>query len=109
MVTIMVANALPIQKRESGALTFYTPGLGSCGKTSSESDMVAAMSSSVMSSGDKCGKKVSITYKGKDVTVTALDTCPSCGSGDIDLSPSAFSKLADLDQGRLQGASWSWS
>lgn len=82
---VIMANALPIQKRESGALTFYTPGLGSCGKTSSESDMVAALSSSVMSSGDKCGKELSITYKGKDVSVTAVDTCPSCGSGDIDV------------------------
>ncbi|KAI7882560.1 hypothetical protein K492DRAFT_176185 [Lichtheimia hyalospora FSU 10163] len=103
-----MANALPIKKRESGAITFYTPGLGSCGKTSSESDMVAALSSSVMGSGDKCGQKLTITYKGEDVTVTAVDTCPSCGSGDVDVSPASFQKLASLDEGRLQGASWNW-
>lgn len=106
---IMMTNALPIiKKRESGSLTFYTPGLGSCGKTNSESDMIAALSSSVMGSGDKCGQELSITYKGKDVSVTAVDTCPSCGSGDIDLSPAAFKALADLDEGRLEGASWNW-
>ncbi len=39
--------------------------------------------------------------KGKFVDVTVGDLCPDCGRNEIDLSWSAFQKLALLDDGRI--------
>ncbi|KAI9321586.1 RlpA-like double-psi beta-barrel-protein domain-containing protein-containing protein [Dichotomocladium elegans] len=95
-------TALPIEKRGySGSATWYDVGLGSCGKTNTNSQMVVALSSSLMGNKGYCGRKIKATYKGKSVTATVVDTCPGCSSGSIDLSPSAFKKLAPLDAGRV--------
>ncbi|SJL07610.1 uncharacterized protein ARMOST_10960 [Armillaria ostoyae] len=40
-------------------------------------------------------------YSGKFVDVTIGDLCPDCGRNEIDLSRSAFQKLAALDDGRI--------
>ena len=109
ILAIAGTMALPLHRRGySGEGTFYTVGLGSCGQTNSDSQKVAALSSSIMSGGDNCGRSLTVTSGGKSVTVKAVDTCPSCGTGDVDLSPSAFKQLASLDKGRIS-ISWSWS
>ncbi|KAI9281114.1 RlpA-like double-psi beta-barrel-protein domain-containing protein-containing protein [Sporodiniella umbellata] len=101
-------QAAPIEKRSPlpGDGTYYDVGLGSCGDTNSDSEMVAALSSSVMEGGSYCGKSVTVKSSGKSVTVKAVDTCPSCGEDDVDLSPAAFKKLAPLNKGRID-VTWS--
>ena len=110
-LTISNVTALPLYRRADGSYsgegTFYTVGLGSCGQTNSDTEMVAALSSSLMSSGDKCGKQLTATSDTGSVTVTAVDTCPSCGEGDIDFSPAAFEKLGSLSEGRIS-IQWSF-
>ncbi|KAI8063584.1 RlpA-like double-psi beta-barrel-protein domain-containing protein-containing protein [Gongronella butleri] len=97
----------------SGRGTWYTPDLGSCGKTNSESDMVVALNEADMANGSnsnsnpKCGKQIDITYGGKSVTATIVDTCPSCPKGALDLSPAVFEQLAKLSVGVIQ-LQWSY-
>ncbi|KAI9261624.1 RlpA-like double-psi beta-barrel-protein domain-containing protein-containing protein [Phascolomyces articulosus] len=110
MLTLNVVTALPLHRRASysGDGTFYTVGLGSCGKTNSDSEMVAALSSSLMSGGKNCGKSLKVTSDSGSVTVKAVDTCPSCAEGDVDFSPAAFKKLGSLDEGRIS-INWSFT
>ncbi|KAI0860046.1 riboflavine-aldehyde-forming enzyme [Xylaria cubensis] len=82
----------------SGDMTYYYPGLGSCGWTNGNNDAVVALSPS--KSGD-CGKTINIHYQGKSTTAKVVDKCPGCAADAIDVSPTVFSKLANLDQGRV--------
>ncbi|KXN85299.1 hypothetical protein AN958_11399 [Leucoagaricus sp. SymC.cos] len=81
--------------------TWYTPGLGSCGETDSESDLVVALATASMSGGKNCNKSINITdiKTGKSATARVRDTCPSCASGDLDMSPFLFQKFWSLDVG----------
>lgn len=97
-----------------GDATFYTPSMGSCGITSSESDQVVALAVSMMGNpanpnqNPKCGGKISIFHPrtGKIHLATIVDTCYSCKHEDIDLSPSVFDWLAPSGQGRVYGVEW---
>ncbi|KAL9544889.1 hypothetical protein PS6_008535 [Mucor atramentarius] len=88
------ASSLQARSSMSGDATYYSVGLGSCGDTNSDGEMVAALSEKLMgtgSNGSYCG--------GKSVTVKVVDSCPGCGEGDVDLSPTAFKKLGALSEG----------
>ncbi|KAI1382648.1 RlpA-like double-psi beta-barrel-protein domain-containing protein-containing protein [Hypoxylon trugodes] len=82
----------------SGDMTYYTPGLGSCGETNSEGDAVVALSSSQTG---HCNKNINIHYNGQTASAKVVDTCPGCGGDGIDVSPTVFKELANLDQGRV--------
>ncbi|CAO0800168.1 unnamed protein product [Mucor circinelloides] len=100
----------------SGEGTYYDVGLGSCGKSNSNSEMVAALNAPQMQNGanpnhnPQCGKSIRVTNpaNGKSVTVKIVDTCPPCSSGDVDLSPKAFAAIADMDLGRIP-IKWDWA
>ena len=103
----------------TGQATFYAPGLGSCGDTNSDTDLICAVSQSLYdgfegftgsdpNSNPICGRKIKATYEGKSVTVTVVDRCVGCALHDLDFSPSAFDKLADQSLGRLSGMTWSF-
>lgn len=98
----------------SGDATYYAPGLGACGWTNTESDFIAALNvdqfngfGSMSNGNPVCGKKATIQYQGKTVTVTITDKCPGCSHGDLDLSPAAFQQLADESLGRIH-IDWSF-
>ncbi|KAI7862459.1 RlpA-like double-psi beta-barrel-protein domain-containing protein-containing protein [Spinellus fusiger] len=100
------AHAYPLERRDnSGSGTFYEVGLGSCGESNTDSQLVVALSSILMEE-SYCGKKIKATSGHHSVTATVVDNCPGCDVYDIDLSPAAFEKLASLDVGRL---SLQWS
>ncbi|KAI8089466.1 RlpA-like double-psi beta-barrel-protein domain-containing protein-containing protein [Halteromyces radiatus] len=107
MITLI--QALPLQERSifSGDGTFYTVGLGSCGKTNTDSELVVALSSSLMAKGKYCGKKIKITTPTGTVTATVVDTCPSCSPSSVDLSPAAFKKIGKVAAGRIS-IKWSF-
>ncbi|KAI5795340.1 RlpA-like double-psi beta-barrel-protein domain-containing protein-containing protein, partial [Peziza echinospora] len=105
-----------------GDLTYYTPGLGSCGLTHTSSDAVVAISHTVFDAANisgnpnenpLCGRKVrAMRYRedlGRNVTVEAMvvDRCPACKAGDLDVSEAVFAKLARMEMGRV-GVVWSW-
>ncbi|KAI8146133.1 RlpA-like double-psi beta-barrel-protein domain-containing protein-containing protein, partial [Fennellomyces sp. T-0311] len=91
-----------------GEGTFFTVGLGSCGKTNKDSDLVVALSSELMSSGDYCGKKIKVKTDSGHVTATVVDTCPSCPKNNVDFSTGAFKKIGSFAAGRIK-ISWSFA
>ncbi|KAF8952839.1 hypothetical protein BGZ52_003469 [Haplosporangium bisporale] len=52
-----------------------------------------------------CGQCIRVTGPNGTVDVQIVDMCPGCKSGDVDLTPGAFSKIAHLDTGRVN-ISW---
>ncbi|ESZ92974.1 hypothetical protein SBOR_6640 [Sclerotinia borealis F-4128] len=101
-----------VRRANSGDLTYYDVGLGACGWTNSDSELVVALSHGLMgtqSNGNPyCGKKINIKYKGKSVTVKVVDKCMGCAKNDLDLSPAAFKVLSPESAGRIKGT-WSWA
>ncbi|KAG2203692.1 hypothetical protein INT46_001722 [Mucor plumbeus] len=98
----------------SGDATYYGTGLGSCGWTSKDSEYIVALNHGQMANGansnknPNCGRSITATGPKGSVTVKIVDTCPGCANGDLDLSPAAFAKIADMAAGRVP-VSWSWS
>ncbi|CAG8724617.1 13394_t:CDS:1 [Gigaspora margarita] len=93
-----------------GDATFFNTGLGACGISSNDNESVAALSSEIY---DKlvpggnpnqctaCGKTCKVCFQEKCTDVTIVDRCPNCPNNAIDLSPTAFSKLASQALGRI--------
>lgn len=75
--------------------------------------MIAAASTDVFANRAACGTFYEITCKGAasggrnpcsknpTVKVMVVDLCPGCHKNSFDLSREAFSKIADLDAGRI--------
>jgi len=104
----------------TGDATFFTPGLGACGHFNTPDDMIVAVATATFAgfpgaganpnANPICGKKLVANAGGKSVAVTVVDECAGCPGGqDIDLSPAAFQKLADLGVGRLHSVTWTIS
>lgn len=98
----------------NGQVTFYEVGLGACGWTNSDDELVAALNweqwdqfGSESNGNPACNKKATLNYEGKSVTVKIVDKCMGCKYGDLDLSPSAFKQLAPESVGRME-MSWSF-
>ncbi|RVD81206.1 uncharacterized protein DFL_009080 [Arthrobotrys flagrans] len=90
----------------SGKATFYDAGLGSCGETHSNGDLICALSQVTMSLtaganpnlNPMCGTKIRVMSGSNPtgVIVTIVDTCPGCaGPYDLDLTPAVFDQLGD--------------
>ncbi|KAL1748849.1 RlpA-like double-psi beta-barrel-protein domain-containing protein-containing protein, partial [Schizophyllum fasciatum] len=91
----------------SGDGTYYAAGLGACGITNSDTDMIAAISSTGATGNPNenpiCGKQIRATYGSASVVVAITDRCAGCAGGhDIDFTPSAFAQIADQGLGRIQ-------
>ncbi|KAH9939233.1 RlpA-like double-psi beta-barrel-protein domain-containing protein-containing protein [Epithele typhae] len=106
--TAVPEAALEKRVTHTGRGTFFNVGLGACGKTNVDSDHIVAIPSSRFANGDHCEQFVQITNTKTKKTALALvrDSCPGCGGGDLDMSPSLFQALgATLDQG-VMTVSW---
>ncbi|CAG8484913.1 5429_t:CDS:2 [Ambispora gerdemannii] len=82
-----------------GQSTFYhqTGTLGSCGKFSRDRDMNGPQ----YDQHNPCGRCVKIVGPRGSAKVRIVDRCADCPWGNIDLSPVAFSKIANTEQGRV--------
>lgn len=76
---------------KKGDLTYYQVGLGACGEDDSGKDQtenIVALSHLLMgtqSNGNPyCGKKITISYGGKQVVATVKDKCMGCEHDNID-------------------------
>ncbi|KAI0056735.1 hypothetical protein BV25DRAFT_1547381 [Artomyces pyxidatus] len=119
VLACVLAAPAPVKRdaRLSGQGTFFTPGLGACGKTSSSSDLIVAVSTDVFNgfpgagadpnANPICGKTITANFQGKSVTVEVVDECPGCAANDLDFSPAAFDQLADESLGRID-ITWSF-
>ncbi|KAK6336012.1 hypothetical protein TWF730_003384 [Orbilia blumenaviensis] len=102
----------------SGKATYYDAGLGSCGETHSNSDMICALSKVTMALtagpnpnlNPKCGTKIRVMSASNPtgVIVTIVDTCPGCsGAYDLDLTPAVFDQLGNQLDGVID-ISWDY-
>lgn len=93
------------RRSQTGRMTHYTPGQGSCGKTNTETDLVVAISKGMYgtyanpNASPMCSKSVSIKCNGKTIKAAIRDKCMSCGNGDIDVSPAVFTQCGALSTG----------
>ena len=89
---------------ESGEATYYdfADGSGNCGFPPSPGDlMVAAINTPQYGGSAACGSCAHVVGPRGEVTVRIVDRCPECPSGDLDLSPQAFERIAELSAGRV--------
>jgi len=95
------ASAVDAGPEQSGEATYYVAnGTGACGFAITNDQLVAAMNGAQYSKAT-CGKCVEVTGPLGSVVVRIADKCPGCKSGDLDLSQSAFQKIAKLSAGRV--------
>ncbi|KAI6791709.1 hypothetical protein KC361_g7122 [Hortaea werneckii] len=110
----------------TGDLTYYQPGLGACGVTSTEDDFIVALShilfdeagSSTDAGGNSnenplCGRMLRATRYNEEanaqrsVDLRVVDRCTGCEVDDLDTSLKAFERLAPSASGRVD-VSWAW-
>lgn len=88
----------------NGEATFYwgANGEGSCSFDSSTSDLlIGAMNLFDFAGSQICGAYVRVTGPDTTIKIRIVDLCPECPRGNIDLSPQAFSLIADTLLGRV--------
>jgi expansin len=86
-----------------GEATFYdATGGGACSFEPTPDDLlVAAISRSDNPDAAACGACLDVVGPGGSVIVRVVDSCPGCDPGDLDLSRSAFARIADTAKGRV--------
>lgn len=112
-VAVQAAAAVFNYSSNSGKATYYDPGMGSCGRISLPTDMHVAFPHALMEQHETgnpnnnplCGQKLYITRNGVTIQVEIWDKCPGCDPDTVDLTPTAFEKIAQLAEGRVQ-ISW---
>lgn len=106
-------SAAPSGAQVNGQATWYNTGLGACGWSSNDSQLVVAVSQAVYgnqpnpNNSPVCGKQLRVNGPLGSVTVTVVDKCWGCATNDIDLSPAAFRAIGDPNVGRVT-VSWNW-
>lgn len=104
-------------KSFTGEMTYFTPGMGACGVSSSETDSMVAISMALFdqytpngnpNKNPLCGKTVTIKGKdGADHTATIWDRCVGCAEADLDMPEAFFNTVTSHADGRAYGVSWS--
>jgi len=96
------------------------PTPGACGQIHNDNEYVCAVAHGTFdtypgagadpNTNPICGQNLKATYDGKSVVVKVVDRCADCDiPTSIDLSPVAFSQLADQSVGRLYNVLWEWT
>jgi expansin (peptidoglycan-binding protein) len=88
----------------TGEATFYTfaSGAGACMFDSTPNDlMIGAMNAIDYAGSQICGACVRVRGPRGEIVIRIVDLCPECPQGTIDLSPLAFSMIADTILGRV--------
>ncbi|KAG0242809.1 hypothetical protein BGW41_003485 [Actinomortierella wolfii] len=87
----------------------FQPGACEFEYINSPKDMIAALNHIDFkaqlyprkSNSPACGQCLHVKGPKGSVIVQVVDVCPGCKSGDVDLAPGAFSKIANFEQGRV--------
>lgn len=109
-----------------GELTYYVPGLGACGETSTEADKIVALShvlfdaaGSTSSNGGNsnanplCGRMLraqrydEAVGQMRSVDLKVVDRCTGCAIHDLDTTEDVFGDLAPVADGRVD-VTWAW-
>ena len=92
------------ETEHEGEATYYdfADGGGACSFEPTPDDlMVAAMNAPDYAGSAACGSCAEVGGPDGTVTVRIVDLCPECPSGNLDLSPEAFQRIAVLELGRV--------
>jgi expansin len=83
--------------------TYYvTRGIGNCSYPSRPADgLFVALPPSEYARAAGCGGYLEVSGPDGSVLVKVVDQCPGCAAGHIDLSATAFARLAPLSAGRI--------
>ena len=94
----------PLGAFRDGVITFYDAnGTGNCSFDATYDLDVAAIIKTEYQGSAACGACAEIQGPKGTLRVRIVDSCPDCTTpGHLDLSPSAFAKLADMAAGRVQ-------
>ncbi|KAI9598580.1 RlpA-like double-psi beta-barrel-protein domain-containing protein-containing protein [Syncephalis fuscata] len=93
--------------------TWFTPDKDACtGKTSPSTAMIAALSTDMYGKtsvkSKYCGQCARVKGPKGTVVVKIVDACPTCERHSLDLTRSAFQRIANLDAGVVT-IQWSWT
>ncbi|PWN97791.1 hypothetical protein FA09DRAFT_297571, partial [Tilletiopsis washingtonensis] len=77
----------------------YRPDLGACGWRNDPNDHVVALGARQFAHGSRCGHRIRVCHEGNCISVQVVDRCESCDFGSLDMSPSAFARLAPKSEG----------
>lgn len=94
--------APPSTSASKGKATFYdlAGGTGNCSFPGAPADdLFVALGPSQYSGAAACGTYLDVTGPKGKVRVKVIDSCPECGVGHLDLSRTAFKRIADEVQG----------
>ncbi|KAF5376944.1 hypothetical protein D9615_007276 [Tricholomella constricta] len=118
----LVVFTVAVTAYTAEASWFHTGvGRGACGQMHYDNEYVVALAFETFDSysgankndpnhNPVCNKNLKATYENNAVVVMVVDRCANCYSAaNIDLSPAAFSALADQSKGRLLGVHWDWT
>ncbi|OCF36537.1 hypothetical protein I316_01787 [Kwoniella heveanensis BCC8398] len=108
-VAVNVDVSLEKRATYSGRATYYAVGLGACGWHNNPSDFIVAQNSAQYGGGypgPNCGRSITISYGGKQVSATIADECPTCDYGGLDLSEGLFTQFADTGAGVFYMSWW---
>ena len=88
---------------KEGIATYYdATGAGNCGFDATPDDLdVAAFDTTSYAGSAACGACVKVKGPDGEVTVRIVDSCPGCDANHLDLSRSAFAKIAEPSRGRV--------
>ncbi|WP_244945234.1 RlpA-like double-psi beta-barrel domain-containing protein [Couchioplanes caeruleus] len=93
--------APPTSAKRQGKATFYDLAgtVGNCNFAPPADDLYVALGRSEYSEALSCGSYLDVTGPKGTVRVKVFDSCPECTPGWLDLSRTAFKKIADPVQG----------
>lgn len=88
---------------KEGIATFYdATGAGNCSFDATPNDLdIAAFDAQSYAGSTACGACVKVKGPSGEVTVRIVDSCPGCDPNHLDLSESAFAKIAEPSRGRV--------
>jgi len=93
--------APPSTSTKSGKATFYDLAgtQGNCSFAPPADDLYVALGKTQYAGATSCGSYIDVTGPKGKVRVKVFDSCPECPVGHLDLSRTAFKKIADEVQG----------
>jgi len=83
------------------ATHYVLSGLPNCSYSPPADGLYVALPASEYASAAKCGSYLQVSGPGGAVRVKVIDQCPECAAGHIDLSETAFARLAPLSTGLI--------